>query len=303
MPKLENWKFFVKQHGFKFVQSLGFHFVTNHFYEPIPDTRTLSPLLWSKRVDLPGVDFNDTTQLDLLLTFTREYSLEYNKLPRERGTNPKQFFLNNSSFNRVDAEAYYCFLRHFKPRKVVEIGSGMSTLLASVALKANRLQDSSYSCEYTVIDPYPSKLLKSGIEGVTNIHSKPVQQVPLSEFGRLQAGDILFIDSSHVLKIGSDVQFEFLEILPRLNPGVMIHVHDVFLPAEYPRDWVMKEFRFWSEQYILQAMLTQSRTYEILFAASYLHLKYPGKLTEAFASYDHKVYWPGSFWMRKRASF
>ncbi len=298
MPKLENWKFAVKR-AYRLFQALGFHVTPNHFYEPLPDTRELGDSLWTRRIALPGIDFTEDSQLTLLKAFAENYKAEYDQLPKQPTSNATDFYLNNSSFNRVDAEAYYCFLRHFQPRRVMEIGSGMSTLLATLALKRNHQQNQSYACEYAVIDPFPSRTIVQELKGI-EVYRKPVQQIPLSEFGRLQSGDFLFIDSSHVLKIGSDVQYEFLEILPRLNPGVIVHLHDIFLPAEYPRVWVMNEFRFWNEQYILQAFLTHNREYEILFGASYLHLKHPAKLSMAFSSYEPKVYWPGSFWMRKK---
>ena len=111
--------------------------------------------------------------------------------------------------------------------------------------------------------------------------------------------DILFIDSSHVLRIGGDVQYEYLEILPRLARGVIVHSHDIFLPAEYPRHWVLEEHKFWTEQYLLQAFLAFNDSFEVLWAGSYMHLKHPEKLEEAFSSYKRERTLPGSFWMRK----
>jgi len=118
------------------------------------------------------------------------------------------------------------------------------------------------------------------------------------EFGKLKENDILFIDSSHVLKIGSDVQYEYLDILPRLSKGVIVHVHDIFLPAEYPKEWVLKDYIFWTEQYLLQAFLAFNDSFEVLWAGHYMHLKYPNKLEDAF-SYKRDERLPGSFWMRK----
>jgi hypothetical protein len=115
----------------------------------------------------------------------------------------------------------------------------------------------------------------------------------------LEENDILFIDSSHVLKIGSDVQYEYLEILPRLNKGVIVHIHDIFLPAEYRKEWVLKDHIFWTEQYLLQAFLAFNDNFEILWAGSYMHLKHPDKLEVAFNSYRRNERWPGSFWIKK----
>jgi len=112
-------------------------------------------------------------------------------------------------------------------------------------------------------------------------------------------GDILFIDSSHVLKVGGDVQYEYLEILPRLKRGVVVHVHDIFLPGEYPNEWVREEHVFWNEQYLLQAFLSFNDSFEVLWAGSFMHRKHPEKLAECFPGYHPASCHPGSFWMRK----
>lgn len=293
MAKLENWKFFVKFKTFRLFQALGFHVTPVHFYEPIPDTRELSTRLWERPSELPGVDLNEAAQLALLKSFVERFKSEYDQLPRTPTDDPTRFHFQNTSFYSVDAEALYCFIRGFQPRRMIEIGSGMSTLLAAEALRRN-----GNGCDYSVIDPYPDKRIK-GVREISRVIPQPVQDVPVSEFQALGENDILFIDSSHVLRIGSDVQYEFLEILPRLKPGVIIHVHDIFLPAEYHRHWVMNEFRFWTEQYLLQAFLAFNKSFEVLFAASYLHMRHSDKLTAAFSSYDKKICWPGSFWLRK----
>jgi len=119
------------------------------------------------------------------------------------------------------------------------------------------------------------------------------------EFAKLKENDILFIDSSHVLKIGSDVQYEYLDILPRLSKGVIVHVHNIFLPAEYPKEWVLKDYTFWTEQYLLQAFLAFNDSFEVLWAGNYMHLKYPNELEDAFSSYKRDERLIGSFWMRK----
>ena len=150
-----------------------------------------------------------------------------------------------------------------------------------------------------MIDPYPNEVLKRGFPGLSRLIPEKVQDVPISEFMTLGDNDILFIDSSHVLKTGSDVHYEYLEVLPRLNRGVIVHVHDIFLPAEYPREWVLGEHRFWNEQYLLQAFLAFNESFEVLWAGSYMHLRYPEELETAFSSYRREETWPKSFWMRR----
>lgn len=154
-------------------------------------------------------------------------------------------------------------------------------------------------CELVAFEPYPNKVLKAGFPGLFKLIPSRIQDIALSKFTELKKNDFLFIDSTHTLKTGSDVQYEYLEILPRLNEGVIVHIHDIFLPAEYPKAWVLKDHRFWTEQYLLQAFLSFNSMFEILWGGSYMHLRHSEKLEEAFNSYKKTSVWPGSFWMKK----
>jgi hypothetical protein len=284
---------------FTLWEKLGFHITRNHFYEPIPDTRMLKDDLWEKQSELVGININEESQINLLSVFSSKFKEEYESFPRSETSIPFQYYVNNSAFSSVDGEIYYCMIRHFKPKKIFEIGAGYSTYLAAHAILKNKEEDNAYECELVAIDPYPNDVLKNGFPGLSKLIPKRVQDIPLSEFKKLLENDILFIDSTHVLKIGSDVQYEYLEILPRLNKGVIVHVHDIFLPSEYPKEWVLKKYIFWNEQYLLQAFLTFNDSFEVLWAGSYMHLKHPDKLEEAFSSYKRDESWPGSFWMRR----
>src|SRR5262249_34545280 len=159
------------------------------------------------------------------------YKPEYDALPRTRTAVPHQYYLQNGRFEGVDAEVFYSMIRHFKPQRLIEIGSGYSTFLAAQAVLKNEAE-TGHRCDLGAIEPYPGPVLRQGFPGLSRLVARGVQEVPLSEFEALGENDIVFIDSSHVLKTGSDVQYEFLEILPRLRPGVLVHVHDIFLPAE-----------------------------------------------------------------------
>jgi predicted O-methyltransferase YrrM len=284
--------------SFYLFERLGLHVVPNHFYQPIPDTRELDDALFARRTALVGVDMRDDAQCQFLETVSAAYKAEYDALPRTKGDVASQFYLNNGTYQSVDAEMLYCMVRHFKPRKMIEIGSGFSTYLAAQAVLKNETADN-VKCELTAIEPYPNPVLEAGFPGMSRLVRDKVQTASLAEFEALGEGDILFIDSSHVLKIGSDVQYEYLEILPRLKKGVIVHIHDIFLPAEYPREWVFKHQRFWNEQYLLQAFLMFNDSFEVLFGGSYMHLKHPEQLAKAFASYDQSTCWPGNFWMRR----
>lgn len=274
--------------------------ITPHLLDtPIPDTRTLSPRLWSVPSALCGIEMNEPDQLELLARFVSLFKSEYDAFPRHRTATPYQYCLGNGMFDSVDAEVLYSMVRYFKPRRIIEVGAGFSTYLSAQAVRKNGEEDAGYTCELVAIEPYPNKTLASGFPGLTKLIAARVQDVPLSEFQKLTENDILFIDSSHVLKIGSDVAFIYLELLPRLNRGVLVHIHDIFLPVDYPYDWVMKEYRFWNEQYLLQAFLSFNNAFAVVWAASYLRLRHPDKLEAAFSSYQRDTTWPASFWIRR----
>jgi predicted O-methyltransferase YrrM len=280
---------------FELWEKHGFHLTPVSFSEPTPDTRDLKDELWNKHSEIVGVDINESVQIELLSRFATDFKNEYEQFPSEKTDIPHQYYLRNPYFISVDGEILYCMIRHFKPRRVLEIGSGNSTYLSAQALRQNEAEG--FPGELTAFEPYPNNVLKAGFPGLSRLVEKRVENVRLSEFATLQERDILFIDSSHTLKIGSDVYCEFLEIIPRLNKGVVIHVHDIFLPAEYPKDWFLKDHNFYNEQYLLQAFLAFNESFEVIWAGSFMHLKHPDKLKAAFDSYEGG--WPGSLWMRK----
>ena len=282
----------------RLCQRFGFHIARNNYYQPIPDTSELKNELWTKQSELVGIDINEANQLSLLSRFSGAFRQEYERLPREKTSLPHAYYIDNGAFESVDAEIFYCMIRGFRPRRIFEVGSGNSTYLAAQAVLKNK-EESGDECELVAIEPNPTTVLRRGFPGLSGLVPAKVEDVPLSEFCRLEANDILFIDSSHVLRIGNDVQYEFLEVLPRLSKGVIVHIHDIFLPAEYPKAWVVRQHRFWTEQYLLQAFLAFNESFEVLWAGSYMHLKHADELEAAFSSYKRDETWPGSFWIRK----
>lgn len=296
--RVNNAKLNFPKKVFTFWQKHGWHVVPNHYYWPIPDTRELVDEVWTKPSELPGVDMNVAGQLELLESFRNEFAAEYDALPRE-GDPQREFFLNNMSYETVDAESLYCFIRHYKPRRMIEIGSGHSTKVAALAFRKNR--EEGHEAHFTAIEPYPQPWVTEGLDGLDRVLVQSVQDVPLAEFQALGENDILLIDSSHVLAIGSDVQYEFLEVVPRLGKGVLVHVHDIFFPYEMPKEWVKDEHRFWTEQYLLQAFLAFNAAFAVRFAGYYLHREHPEALEQAFQSYREKQpeQRPQSFWMQK----
>jgi hypothetical protein len=270
----------------------GFHATPVHFYQPIPDTRSLPETLWERPSKLVGIDINESTQLDLVRECFPKFRDEYAQLPTEPTQKTGRFYLNNGLFGGLDALVTYCMVRHFQPRLIVEIGSGFSSLLLAEALTKNN--NGNLIC----IDPSPQDFLRQGLPGLNSLIEKKVQDVDLDFFSQLNSSDILFIDSSHAVKIGGDVNYLFLEVLPRLKPGVIVHIHDVFLPFDYRRDWVMEQFRFWTEQYLLQAFLTFNSEFEVLLADSYLNHYHQEDLKATFPTLPSLR--GGSFWMRRK---
>ena len=285
---------------FTLFQRLGLNITLNHYYQPIPDLASLDDDVFTRRTELRGIVLDLQKQVSLVREFGQEYGSEYRALHKTDPGVPGTYFLDNRDFGPVDAEILYGMVRKYKPSRIIEIGSGNTTLLTAQAILENRKRHDS-ECEFIAVEPYPREMLIKGLPGLSRFIEAPVQQVPFAEFEKLGADDILFIDSSHVLKIGGDVQYEYLEILPRLNPGVLVHIHDIFLPAEYPRTWVFDQFRFWNEQHLLQAFLSFNEKFEVVWAGSYMHLEHPGELEAAFTSYDRNENHPGSFWIRRLA--
>jgi hypothetical protein len=283
---------------FELWQECGYHVIPTHFYSAVPDTREIKESVFDSKTEMIGINITNLIQLDLLNCIT-SYKSEYSGFPSSRDANHPRFFFGNSSFESVDAEVLYGILRHFKPKQMIEIGSGFSTLLAMDAFTKNAAEGS--PGKMTAIEPFPPEFLTRSSSTSIDLVVKKVQDVPLSVFESLNSGDVLFIDSSHVCKIGSDVVYEFLEILPRLQPGVLVHIHDIFLPKDYPRQWVMEWHRFWNEQYLLQAFLCGNQDFEVLWAGAWMNIHAPAKLAEAFSSYQPGVTSPASFWIRRRA--
>ena len=282
-------------HGnFRRFEALGIHVTPNHFYQPIPDTRTLKDELWGEPSALPGIRLNEERQLGLLREL-HAWSKEYDEL-LEKGSG--WYFNGNGFFDGLDAAIYYALIRQRKPKRIVEIGAGYSTYVAGLAVQANAREGN--PCEITAIEPYPRAELSGAMPGNPRILVSTVNDVSLDQFSALQTNDILFIDSSHVARIGSDVNREILEIVPRLHTGVLVHFHDIYLPYEYPRQWVMNEFRFWNEQYMLQAFLSGNQEFEVLWSGYAMHRKHLSALKDAVASHQKHEIPPGSFWIRRK---
>lgn len=282
---------------FSFWERCGIHVTPVHFYQPIPHVAALSDTIWSASNEVPGVALRLEEQRKLLATFL-EFKAEYESLPRKQ-VESSDFYLDNGMFESVDAEVLYCMIRLRKPRRIVEIGGGFSTFLMAEAIRGGQRADPAYECEIVTIEPFPSLRLKSGLPEFARLLEQPVETLPIATFDILERGDMLFIDSSHVLKVGGDVQFEFLQLIPRVAPGVLVHIHDIFVPHEYPATWIKDQHRFYTEQYLLQAFLAFNDSFKVIWSGSAMALNYPEEVERAFDSFDFARVRPGSFWIER----
>lgn len=249
-----------------------------HYYSPIPDRDELLALLAVPRPiqhEIPGIDLNRDRQEALL----HEYRKYYDDLPfPESRTEGERFFYDNGWFCHADAIFLYSFLRHFQPRRIIEVGSGFSSavMLETVQREFQELP------RMTFIDPDTSRLrglLTDKDSECSEVIESRVQDVSPEIFDSLQDGDLLFIDSSHIVKLGSDVSLLMFEILPRLKPGVFVHFHDVFFPFTYPDEW-LKQGRYWNENYFLRAFLSYNSAWEIVFFNTYVAQEFEGYLQQ-----------------------
>lgn len=278
---------------FDFWQQHGFTIYPQYYMSPFPHRDEIPATHWKTGYSVDGLDMNMQGQIEMLEQIFPKYrdgfAMLSGAIPELPGWNP-----NNSYFSVPDAKALYCFLRHFRPQKVIEVGSGYSTFIMSLGSQHN--QSEGFPTVITTVDPEPRADIWLLGENV-HIVQQPIQAMDKNEFLSLQANDILFIDSSHVVKLGGDVLREILEILPILQPGVIVHFHDIFLPDEYPRSWVVEEKRFWTEQYLLHAFLIFNSDYEILWASHFMHQMATIKVEACLGSSGG-----ASFWIRRRIS-
>lgn len=275
----------------KALLHVGVFPIRNHYYEPLFDTRNMKSSLALDRF-LPGIDWNIEGQIELLNKF--ESQNEINSISNSK-IDDLTFYIGNGAFESGDFEYWYNLIRLKKPKKIFEIGSGYSTLIAIKAIEKNQMEDQEYYCKHICIEPYQMPWLE--LTGIKVIRKK-VEDVNVDFFSELGGDDILFIDSSHVIRPQGDVLFEYLDLLPRLNKGVIVHIHDIFSPKDYLDSWVSNEIKFWNEQYLLEAFLTSNRDWKIIGALNYLHHHHYDKLKDK-CWYLIPEREPGSFYIQK----
>ena len=282
----------------KLFAKRGVYPIVDHFYEPLITVERLDPDYRYART-LKWMDWRESAQWDLVESF--EWGDELARIPLHRfDAAPNGYYLNNGFFGRGDADMYYSLIRQLNPQQVIEIGSGHSTRLAASALRENAHDNPAEAGTLTCIEPYrhPDWLEELGVEHLAT----PVEALGAAYFQRLAANDILFIDSSHMIRPQGDVLFEFFEIIPSLASGVYVHVHDIFTPRDYPNEWTIDRMQFWNEQYLLEAFLEFNESFEVVAGLQYLLQIDPDRLERALprlVGRDNDI-GTTSFWMRRR---
>lgn len=265
--------------------------IIDHYFEPLFNYKKLKHSLRDDR-EISGINLNVLEQLALLKQFNYNDEIkEISKLP-DRQLN---FSFNKGPFRSGDAEFLYNIIRLLKPKKIFEIGSGHSTLMAQHALAKNLTESPENIAEHVCIEPFEAPWLeKLPVKVIRSL----VEDIDVGFFKQLNAGDILFIDSSHMITPQGDVLFEYLQILPILATGVIVHIHDIFTPKNYLSEWLEKGTVFWNEQYLLEAFLTMNDSYKIVGALNYLKHNHYNELAEKspMLTPDRE---PGSFWIQR----
>jgi hypothetical protein len=286
--------------GAELCRRFGFQPIRVHYYQPIPEYEKLPDEIFTRRQEFPGFRIEDAVVRDLLSKLGR-YAPEIS-WPADSAA-PGTYYTSNSSFGLSSGALLYSMIRAFGSRRVVEIGGGYSSLVSIEALEKNH---GSRGFEFTCVEPYPLPWLRRSLsaraETCKLVESTAEMTAPATFLG-LSENDVLFVDSSHVSKLGSDVNFVYLQILPRLKPGVIVHIHDIYIPYEYPKVHFFGRSKFfWNEQYFLQAFLTDNPKFEILLPGFYAQRDMQSDFNAAFPMIK-----PGrdrltsSFWMRRKA--
>jgi predicted O-methyltransferase YrrM len=294
------WSLFVRSAGFermplakRIYLKTGVVPVRRHYYEPFFDPADFRLSLEEDRM-LPGIDLGEMQQLALLDNL--HYQDELLNFPVE-SDGQRNFYYNNEFFAPGDAEFLYAMVRYFRPRRIFEVGSGNSTLMILNALAANRKNDPEYECDLTCIEPYESPWLEE--RGVTVLR-KRVEEMDAAFFSALKSGDILFIDSSHVIKPQGDILHLYLHVLPLLQSGVFVHIHDIMTPRDYFHHWVADKLQFWNEQYVLEAFLSMNKDFSVIAALNFLKHHHFERLAAVCPILSQQpASEPGSFWLRR----
>jgi len=286
----------VKGYGLarRTAERLGLQVVLKTYYSPIPDLANLPSGVWDERDPLRGIDFD----LDAQMTFVESELSEHiktltwaNDVAADYAYDP-----GNDSYPLVDARVLYAMVRHLRPARIVELGSGQTTRVMAQACRENAR--AGVSTRLRAFDPFPTAI-DDGLPGLSELVRVKAQDVPDEVFSDLEAGDVLFVDTTHTVKIASDVNHIILRLLPLLEKGVIVHVHDIFLPYEYPRFFFADYALYWAEQYLLQAFLAFNSSFQVTCAVHALVREQSPRMTASGALTPGET--GSSLWLRREA--
>ena len=273
----------LKHSLFRFFEKyFKIHLLPVHYYSPVPCVTKLDSKIFSEINSCDGLNMNDQKQIQFLDFILASFASEF--VP-----------IANIGLSRVDSFILYAMIRANKPKKMIEIGSGESTFISLEALSKNRSEGSSFI--FHAIEPYPNSKLLSLSDSDFNLIISTVQDVSASF---IIDADLLFIDSSHVSKIGSDVNYEILKLLPLLKIGAFVHWHDIMIPTDYPKHWIDKG-TFWNESYMVHSFMLFNSAYEIVWASRYMQIMHESLLTSRmnFFTIEDLSQQLSSFWIRR----
>lgn len=283
----------------RLTRRAGIDLELRHWYSPIPQIEEIDPGFWARPSAMPGVaPFETGAMLEYLDRELAAGIAEFDP-PRRWSGRHNDYFLENGLFQSVDADVLYAMVRRYRPKKIIELGAGFSTLVTARACATNAQHGD--PATFVSCDPYALAPTPGQVPGLSELRPVRAEAVPIAEFEALEADDILFIDSSHTVRIGGDVTHLFSEVLPRLADGVIVHLHDIYLPWSYPRDWVVRNRWYWAEQYMLQSFLTFNDHVSVLWASHAVFREQPERLARAIPNRHRGDPAPLSLWMRVRS--
>lgn len=284
-------KSFWQQPGLQ--DDLRFHVEPYRYESAAPTGLDVDRERLQRRRHLPGIEFPEARFLALLQAL-EPYAAEFAGTPVQE-TPGSQFWLHNGGFEDFDAITLYGMIRRLKPKRMIEVGCGFSSRVTAAACERNQAEG--HPCDLLFIEPYPSEAIrKNPLPG--RFLEKKIQDVPLDVFKELRANDVLFIDTTHVIKAQSDCCYELLEVLPSLVPGVFVHVHDIFTPYDYPGEWLLDYRRPFNEQYGLECLLSHSQGFEVVLPVYFLFAAHLAALRRLLPQGTSRA---GSFWLKRKA--
>lgn len=275
------------------LDRVGVYPLIDHYYEPSINPRHLRRPMTAVRT-LPGVDLDQDGAMALLerLTAMGEFGNA-----RPTPTDEVAYHPENTFFGPLDASVYYAIIRHYRPRRIIEIGAGMSTLAAQQAIARNRAEDPTYECRHICIEPFEQPWLERlPIE----VLRERMERHDPSLVDQLAQNDILFIDSSHVIRPQGDVVTEILEWVGRVRAGVLVHFHDIFTPRDYPQELLTEHRFFWNEQYMVEAFLAFNTRFGVLLPINHLTETFPERVRALCPAQTPQRVIPASLWLQAR---